>query len=94
MLRNNFGFIFVFLPSAFLIDANQKRKCLTEAAQSLLRLFYSRWSICHLLPIFISMLCNYKLGRSLASLKHRQKATPSLDISECLILPINFNLSH
>ena len=71
MLFNSYGFIFIFLPTTFILYFYLNHKRLTEASKGLLvfssLFFYSWWNISYLPIILSSMLFNYLLGNTLAN---------------------------
>ena len=71
MLFNSYGFIFIFLPTTFMLYFYLNHKRLTEASKGLLvfssLFFYSWWNISYLPIILSSMLFNYLLGNTLAN---------------------------
>ena len=71
MLFNSYEFIFIFLPSCFIIYFYLNKHRLTEVSKGFIALsslfFYSYWNLKYLPLILISMLFNYVVGSSLSA---------------------------
>jgi len=77
MLFNSYIFIFVFLPTTFIIFFYLNSKKLTEASKGFLvftsLVFYAWWNIIYLPLILASMLFNFVLGNTLSKYKNSKK---------------------
>ena len=94
MLFNSYGFIFAFLPLAFLVYFFLNHLRMTVASKSWLvfssLFFYSWWNVAYLPLILASVLFNYTITQMMGSYNDRQKKY--LSRSGLLLIGLVFNI--